>query len=382
MPDIEAIDGVAAGDVEGVNGVAKANIQAINGVGIAASGATVWVMVQDDRNIAHAAASDLTSWTDYDAFAGTGASLYPSGSVDHIHLAYGKDGSGNPMWIGTYATNNCELAYTDDPTDGSVWTGIGKLADGSTDFPDRIYAIQWGNGVWIGVGQMNQDSVLRSTDGVAWSLVDVSGCTDFVSGGDSYGLASDGAGTWYFTQHNRIYRSTNDGAAWALHHTLLYEAHGDGNVDDAPGDIRALAFTNSTLVAITKTTGQVFSAAASDTTDWSAGAVLSSSANFGQQVRVAAGGGRVVMTYNQKKWTMDVSGKTITIDENNVDLSGDATTHGNATCAGTDGTTFVSGCLTGDVFSSTNGGDTWTAVATNVGSKDCIDVVPNVYLPV
>ena len=285
------------------------------------------------------------------------------------------------MWIGTYAANNCELSYTDDPTDGTVWTGINELADES-DFPDRIFAIQWGNDVWIAVGQMNSDNIMRSTDGVAWSLVDVSGLTGIVSGADIYGLTSDGAGTWWFAQHNRIYRSTNDGAAWALHHTLLYEANDDGNVDDDPGDIRALAFTNSTLVAITKTTGQVFSAAASDTTDWSAGAVLNGSANFGQQTRVAAGGGRVVMTYNQMKWTMDVSGKSITIDENNIDISGDATAHGNATCVGSDGSTLVAGCLTGDVFSSTNGGDAWTASATNVGSKDCIDVVPNVFLPV
>lgn len=381
MPDIEAIDGVAAGNLEGVNGVAKANIQAINGVGIAASGATVWVMAHDDRYISHAASSDLTSWTSYDSFSG-GSSPYPSGSVDHIHLAYGKDGSGDPMWISTYASNACELAYTSDPTAGSAWTGINKLADGSTDFPNRIYAMQWGNNAWIGVGQMISDSVLRSTDGVAWSLVDVSGCTGFVSGAASYGLASDGAGTWWFTQHNRIYRSTDDGASWALHHTLLYEAHGDGNVDDDPGDIRALAYTNSTLVAVTQTTGQVFSAASSDTTDWSTGTALSSVANFGQQTRVTAGGGRVVVTYNQKKWTMDVSGKTITVDEDNADLSGDATAHGNATCVGSDGSTLVSGCLTGDVFSSTNGGDTWAASATNVGSKDCIDVVPNVLLPV
>ena len=279
MPDIEAIDGVAAGDVEAVNGVAKANIQAINGVGIAASGATVWVMAHDDRYVSHAASSDLTSWTAYDSFAG-GSSPNPSGSVDHIHLAYGKDGSGDPMWIGTYAANNCELSYTDDPTDGTVWTGINKLADDS-DFPDRVFAIQWGNDVWIAVGQMNSDNIMRSTDGVAWSLVDVSGLTGIVSGGDIYGLASDGAGTWWFAQHNRIYKSTNDGAAWALHHTLLYEAHDDDAVDDDPGDIRALAYTNSTLVAITKTTGQVFSAAASDTTDWSAGIVLTSVANFG-----------------------------------------------------------------------------------------------------
>ena len=380
MADYAKVDNTTAANLAKVNNVAKANIAKVNNCTKPSSGATVWVIAHDDRYISHAASSDLTSWTAYDSFAG-GSSPYPSASVDHIHLAYGKDGSGDPMWIGTYAANNCELSYTSDPTAGSAWTGINALSD-NADFPDRIFAIQWGNDVWIAVGQMNADSVLRSEDGVDWALIDVSQLTGIVSGADIYGLTSDGAGTWWFAQHNRIYRSTNDGASWALHHTLLFDDQDDGNVDDDPGDIRGMAYTNSTLVALTKTEGLIFAAAASDTTDWSAGTVLSGIANFGQQTRITAGGGRVVVTYNQKKWTMDVSGKSITVDENNIDLSGNAVAGGNATCVGSDGSTLVSGGLTGDVFSSTDGGDTWTASATNVGSKDCIDVVPNVYLPV
>ena len=372
MPDIEAIDGVAAGDVEGVNGVAKANIQAINGVGIAASGATLWVGAQDDRRIATAANSDLTSWTAYDAFAGSGSPA-PSGSVDHIHCAYGKDGSGNARWVASFGSDNPELSYSDsDPTSGNNWTGVNEDSSGQ-NLPNRSFAVQWGNNVWIAVGKMSTKAIYRSTDGAAWALIDVSGVTG-ITGTGCYGLAGTGSGTVWFSQQNRIYQSTNDGTSWALLHTLLDSSNAD------PGDIRGLTYTNNTLVAYVKG-GNIFSAASSDLTDWSDETALTNGSSIDFQARIASAAGRVVLVLNDKKWTLDVSGKSITMDSNGGDLSGDNTAHGNAESVATDGTTFVVGCATGDVFTSTDGGDSFAAAATNVGSKNMACIAPNVHLP-
>ena len=98
-----------------------------------------------------------------------------------------------------------------------------------------------------------------------------------------------------------------------------------------------------------------------------------------RSTNVASAAGRVVVVGHQKKWTMDVNGKTITLDENNVDFSTD--THGTLSSISTDGSTWVVTCFTGDTFFSTNGGDSFTTGPTNVASKDALDNAPDVYLP-
>ena len=376
MGDINQINDVAAANINQVNDVAKANINEVNDQGVAASGATIWVIAHDDRFISHATNSDVLAngqnvWTSFDSFQG-GSSPNPSSGNDHIHIAYGKDGSGNGLWVSTYATNACELAYASDPTSGP-WTGIAKDAS-NNNIVNRVFAIQWGNGVWIGVGPMSTQYILRSTNGTSWTQVDVSGLTN-INNTACYALASNGTGTWWFAQENRIYQSTNDGQQWSLLHTLVNSSNAD------PGDIRALQYTNSTLVAgVDAQSATVYAAAASDLTDWSTETTLNSSAMaFDQQTHVASAAGRVVVVGHQKKWTMDVSGKTITMDENGADFSTD--THGTLSSISTDGSTWVVTCFTGDTFFSTNGGDSFTTGPTNVASKDALDNAPDVYLP-
>ena len=372
MPDIEKANGVAASSIEKINGVTKANTEKCNGQGFAASGATAWVGIHLDREISYAT-SNLASWSSYDAFAGASGS-YPGAGVDPYHIAYGKDGSGNARWVVTLNHTTTELQYTDDPTNENNWTVVQTYSDGSTDIAMKLFVVEWGNNVWMAAGNSG-DTLIRSTDGAAWDEVDVSGATSINSSKAIYALISDGAGTWWFAQENRIYKSTNHGAAFSLHHTLLDAGSSD------PGDIRGFVYTNNTLVALCKNTGDMFSAASSDTTDWSSETTLTGVSNFGQQTRIASAGGRVVIAYNSKFWAADVSGKSITLEHNNVDLHGDA--HGNARCTSTDGTTWVVGCNDGDVLTSTDTGDSWTISDTNVAGSnfEMVDVAGNVYLP-
>ena len=380
MPDYASINGVAEADIASIDGVAKADIATVSGQSTpaAASGATRWVIAQDDRRISHATNSDVlagNAWTTYDAFSG-GSSPNPSGGNDHIHIAYGKDGSGNPMWVASYATDACELAYHDDPT-ASPWTGVNQDSSGN-NLPNRIFALQWGNDHWIAVGKMGTKSILQSTDGASWTQIDLTNVSG-INGTAIYALAMNGSGTVWFAQENRIYESTSDGDAgsWTLKHTLL----DSGNSD--PGNIRALQYTNNTLMAgVDANPALVFTAAVSDLTDWSNETELTSGGNaFDQQTHVASAAGRVVVVGSQKKWTFDISGKQITMDENNADFSGDNTAHGTLASVSTDGSTWLATTFTGDTFFSVTGGDTWTAGPTNVGSKDALDNAPDVYLP-
>tara|TARA_R110002110_G_scaffold389589_2_gene601979 strand:- start:344 stop:1477 length:1134 start_codon:yes stop_codon:yes gene_type:complete len=376
MADIETLNGVTDSDTESVNGVGKADIETINGVGIPASGATLWVMGQEDRKVAYAANSDLTSWTSYDSFAG-GSSPNPSSSKDYIAIAYGKDGSGDPMWVATHNTANCEIAYKGDPTTDDTWTGVSADAANANIINTAFFNVQWGGDFWIAVGKMAAGAALyRSPDGAAWTKIDLSQLTGIVTNVHVYGLASDGAGKWWFAQDDRIYQSTNHGAAWSLLHTLVKDD------DSTTGKIRTLEYTNSTLVAITylgASPPAAYSAASSDLTDWSTETILTDATNAGFDIRVASAAGRVVVAWGQLMWTMDVSGKSITMDSNDVDLTNDS--HGNVFGLATDGTTYVAVCDTGDVLSSTDGGDSWSLRATNVGSEDGECIAANVYLP-
>jgi len=378
MGDINQINDVASANINQVNDVAKANINEVNDQGVAASGATIWVGIQDDRRISTVSNSDLlagNSWATYDSFSG-GQSPHPGSNNDYIHVAYGKDGSGNAYWVASPQTDGCELAHHDDPT-AAPWTGVNTDSDGN-NISGRAFAIQWGNDVWIAVGGMNSKDIRRSTNGSTWDTIDLSSVSGITTTG-IYALAQNGAGTWWFAQENKIWQSTQDGASgsWSLIHTLLNSSNAD------PGNIRALHFTNNTLVAGVDTNDAfVFAAAVSDLTDWSNETTLTSGGNaFDTQTQSAAYQGRVVCVGSNKKWTFDVDGKSITMDENNVQVAPDSTSHGNFKGISTDGSTWVAVCSSGDVFTSTNGGDSWTASHTNIGSKDFCDIAPDVYLP-
>ena len=267
MPNYEKVNDVVAGSIAGVNGVAVGDIQNVNGQDKPSSGASLWVVGGNDRMVGYISNSDLLAgndWDDYDAFAG-GSSPFPGGSVDNYYLAYGKDGSGNGLWVSLYETDNPEITLHDDGTSGP-WTGINTDEDGN-NLSIRRFAVEWGNNVWIAVGKMTSSikEIWRSTNGTDWEVIDISGITGIDASSESiYTIRSNGAGTWWFAQENRIYTSTQDGASgsWSLMHTLL-----DGGSD--PGNIRCMAYTNNTLLVGIVNNGKFYTASTSDLTDWS-----------------------------------------------------------------------------------------------------------------
>ena len=116
MADYVKVDGVAAADIVKVDGVAVADIVKVDGATKPASGATRWVVVMDDAFVGYAENSDRTSWTMYDHLTGTGT----QGSSD---IAFGKDGSGNGIYVASRMTTTKEILISGtDVTTVADWT--------------------------------------------------------------------------------------------------------------------------------------------------------------------------------------------------------------------------------------------------------------------
>jgi hypothetical protein len=87
---------------------------------------------------------------------------------------------GGLNWNGTYNVTNDSLengntmAYS---FNGTSWTGLGLL------FKYACNSIAYGNGVWIAGGRSDDHDMMRSTDGITWSRIYITGTTPFFSVG-------------------------------------------------------------------------------------------------------------------------------------------------------------------------------------------------------
>jgi len=157
-----------------------------------------WGIVGEDGAVGYGSGSSPTGWTGY-------RSPNSNNSNDHTDIGYGKDGSGDGLWVRTTSNNNLELAYSSDITDS--WTSVNVTG--------RRYNVKWSNDKWIAVGTTSQNDILTSTDGATWSSVDITGLSG-LSGTDIHSLATDGGNNWIFGQDDRVYASTNHGVDWFL----------------------------------------------------------------------------------------------------------------------------------------------------------------------
>lgn len=289
MPDISTIKGVAAGSVNTVNGVAKASCSTISGVTMPASGASLWCISSVDGGIATAAHSDLNDWTAY-------VTASTDQNSDYEYIAYGKDGSGNPLWVVVGQDEDREIRYSSDPTNTSGWSDI------NTSTTNRLYGVAWGNNVWIAVGEDGE--LWRSTAGTTgWSLIDLSGVTGWSSSTTIEDVRSDGAGNWMFVQGTIVFASTDDGASWSKLEDLADANH----INDTGYTAYSVVYTASRWSVLLRKTSQVrvYHAAASDTGTWTA-ATVGGSAATGVAIapasarHMAAGDGTVIIVTSDK----------------------------------------------------------------------------------
>tara|TARA_R110000765_G_scaffold143351_1_gene244874 strand:- start:3 stop:1244 length:1242 start_codon:yes stop_codon:yes gene_type:complete len=413
MADVEALNGVAAADIEAVNGVAKANIQAINGVGVVSGQtATRWVAAFDGNGsnmyIAYAAHSDRTSWT---------GTTVNSSTPHNLWMAYGKDGSGNPLWAVTTDSGSMEIAHDDnnDVTDGSTWTKVSSDSDG-TDI-EKLWTIAWGNDVWIGAGIVQGvgsglPEIYRSTDGASWVKIDLSSVSGISTTAPIYGVASDGAGNWMLGQGAKIFASVNNGSAWAEMTSYPGTAVADVGFTNgtwvvlgaaSPGNINtvtAAAFATEMGGGSAATWGEQDASISSGTTHGV------DCLNIGQtgagRTRIACGNGVVVMGHTEYTMAFDVNGTTIGIRSSTglnktggqngiVRVSGGSQTGqpiigDTINTIATDGSgIFLVGSDDGDIAESTDNGATWTATVESFaynGNRKFEAIRANVFLPV
>ena len=279
MPDISTIDGVAHANITTVDGVAKANIGTIDGVTMpqAAAGATLWCVVGADGAVSTAAASDLDDWSSYVSAA--------MSTKDYNSVAYGKDGSGNGLWVAVNANGSKEIRYSSDPTNTTGWSNINPAA--------TMVGVSWGNDVWVAVGASG--NVYRSTTGTSgWSLLDLSGVTGWASDVTIYEVVNDGAGKWMFAQGMNVFLSTDDAATW----TRVVDFS-----DNLTGyTAYTMAYTDSRWSVFMRKTGQsrIMHAAAADTSTWTAATAAGSAATGNALInsaarRMAAAAGTVII---------------------------------------------------------------------------------------
>ena len=285
MAAFAKINNVAAADIAKVNNVAKAAIANVSGSTTPASGATLWTLVSADGGVGTAAASNLNAWTCYVSA--------DQGSNDFNSIAYGKDGSGNGLWVAVNDDDDREIRYTSDPTAGvDAWSDI----DPEDTNNNPLLGVAWGNNVWIAVGHNGE--LWRSTAGTTgWSLVDLSGVTGWVNDKKIWEVVSDGAGNWMFGQEMNVFLSTNDGAAWSR--VVDFSASPTSMSGFA---VYSMAYTASRWSVFLRKTGQsrAFHAASDATGTWAA-ATVDSVTQSGQTLvshnarRMAAGDGTVII---------------------------------------------------------------------------------------
>ena len=316
--------------------------------------ATYWVIGPDSGtgDIGYAGNSDRASWTFYDRTPGNAAA---------IDGAYGKDGSGNGIFVFSNSSSDRELAISStDITDGVQWAGV-NLPTGSQRFCD---CVTWSNdssnstsGVWM-AGRRN-GNVVRSTDGA-------SSFTEIVlpgsNGDDILSIAGNGSGKFVTGQQNRLYISTNDGASFSSSTPFTAE------------DINGVAYTNSTWIVTYTKSGEANlyarTAADSDLTTWSSEQDLGIAKPLGRpdindpgpRANIAAYNGHVVIVPNRVASIarLDVNGTSISNWDYitlAIEKPRDITT---------DGIVYMMVTEAGDIYESSDGGISFSKTVDDV----------------
>ena len=370
MSEYVKVNAVEAADIVKINGIEKSSVAKCAGLSTPVGGASRWVVATQNGYLAHAAASDLTSWTAFDAYDEDSQSpTVAQNTGDSESIAFGRNASGGDVYLATRSQENPSTSGTkireltisgSDVTASGEWTNID--VDGDDNSKAIIMQVLWGArsdgtaaGTFLAVGKQGTGNVYRSTDGGStFAAVDISGLSGHQDGNNNQpyinGVASDGQGNWMFSQASRIYYSTDDGASWAVSTPFS---------SDTPGRFQAIAFTNNTWVLVysRSSTVRYRTCAASDITDWSAEVTavnVQHTATQGKAAKITAANGTVcvAMENDTNINYFTVSGKTIgTVN----DVSGFSNIRGLAT----DGTTWIAAC---------NGGDLYTADTSDLSS--------------
>jgi len=353
-----------------------------------ATAATRWITAGSNEEVWYISNTEMVSADPTDTW--DGGYEFAGGQSGAHAIGYGKDASGNGIYVaGLHNTNNELRVSSTDVTSTNAWTGF-DLGDSSQE---KILTVVWGArsngataGIWLAAGDMGDGEIIyRSTDGGgSWSEIDISSIIEDNTQ-DIPQIASNGSGKWAFVQDHYLFVSTDDGASWTRTQPFTM-TRGNGIAYNA---------SNSTWVAAYTNGGNYHARCASDSdlTTWSSetqitgtGGAIQAPISFGRRLKVAAYNGKAVFVSAtnqsaQRVGRCEVNGSTLSNMETTLAVSsGDWFRD-----VFTDGTTWVICTKGADVWRSTDDGETWTKVVDSIngfGNGGTNVITGDVYLPI
>ena len=188
---------------DGITWRGRGNAFTSGGFGVA-YGNGVWVAVGAAVNYCFCYSTDGISWN--------GGTYNLAITTSANGVAYGKDGSGNDLWVAVGQGGN-SIATS---TNGIHWTG----RTGGTIFSTSGWSVAYANNLWVAVGQ-GGNSIATSTDGINWTG---RGTTIFTTNGRGVSYV-DGLWVASGTGGNSIATST-DGITWTGRGTSAFTTGG------------------------------------------------------------------------------------------------------------------------------------------------------------
>ena len=248
MAKFSSLNNTSCANVTSVNGIAKASVNNVNGKETCSSdpdpgpAMTMLVAGFPDGYLSHALVADLTNVNKWKA-----NDFKPTPDATNkgiLQIVYGKDGSGDPLFV-IVTDNDSNSLYRITPsnlTSKGSWSQISFNTPPDREAPTNIKqrTVEWGNNVWVSVGNLKNSGAgynekyyaWRSTDGASWDGISLTGSTDIEESGNNKirGLATDGAGTWWFGIGHKIYKSTDNALTWGTtaEHNLTTGSNGSG----------------------------------------------------------------------------------------------------------------------------------------------------------
>ena len=403
---ITKYNGINWADITSINGIARASIAKVNAnspPAAAGNTATKMVAAIENNKYAYASTTALSGNTNW-----TPRSSRSAGGAKPFDIGFGKDGSGNGIFIITRANSTRELEISStDVTADADWTFV----DISSDLGQRNQiVVMWGArsdgnvaGTWMACGDQSGKRIHRSTDGAAnWTNVDLSGITGHDAARDIQSIASDGDGNWAFAQENRFYFSDDDGASFTS--SPPWGAQNSTNEGGGPGQVRGFLYTNNSWIVIYSRSSQIYvrSCAKADITDWGtehrptiqynqntadgSGTVTDTvyaknpTNTLDQRASSMAANGRVVLatTGDDAIFYFDVDGKTISngggkyfkVDNTYEGVAGWNNSNTIQDIATDGANNWVAACDNGDAYISDDNGVTWSQMCQGYDEGD------------
>ena len=177
------------------------------------SGNGLWVAAGEGSGSTIATSPNGTTWTNSVSASTVFAVQGYAGAA--YGVAYGKDGSGNGLWVAV--GNSINVGNTIATSrNGTTWTGI------STMFSNQGFAVTYANNLWVAVGK-GGNSIATSVNGTTWTGL---GTSVFTTQGNDIRYTNN---LWVATgEGGNTIATSVDGTNWVGRGATVFTTAGKG----------------------------------------------------------------------------------------------------------------------------------------------------------